>query len=111
MLLPIAFVSGQGNKVRPALVLQDDALNRRLNSTIVAIITTMNERAGREPSQLFVEINTPEGHATGLLHDSTVKAEHIDTVDQRDIVRVIGSFSADLMTRFESCIRVALRMS
>ena len=111
VLLPIAFVSGVGSKVRPAVVVQDDQLNRRLNSTIVAIITTTNERAAHEPSQLFIDISTPEGRQTGLLHNSTVKGEHVDTVDQRDVVRVIGKFSDALMQRVEACIKSALRFS
>jgi len=111
VLLPIAFVSGAGSKVRPALVVQGDHLNRRLNSTVVAVITTTNKRASREASQLFVDISTPDGQLTGLLHDSTVKAEHLDTVDQRDIVRVIGRFSDALMQQVESCIKSALRFS
>ena len=71
VLLRIAFVSGAGSKVRPALVVQDDSLNRRLNSTVVAIITTTNKRAAHEPSQLLVDISTPDGQNTGLLHEST----------------------------------------
>lgn len=110
VLLPIAFVSGAGSKVRPALVIQEDSLNRRLNSTVVAIITSTNQRAGREPTQLLVELAAADGRETGLLHDSTVKAEHLDTVDQRDIVRVIGRFSPALMTQVEACIRAALAL-
>ena len=83
VLLPIAFVSGQGTKVRPAVVLQNDSLNARLNSTVVAIITSTNVRVHTEPSQLFINVNSPDGRRTGLLHNSTVKGEHVDTVDQR----------------------------
>jgi len=110
VLLRIAFVSGAGSKVRPALVVQDDNLNRRLNSTVVAIITTTNKRARQEPSQLLVDVTTPDGQMTGLLHESTVKAEHLDTVDQRDIVRTIGKFSDLLMAQVEGCIKSALRI-
>ena len=51
VLLPIAFVSGVGTKVRPAVVVQNDNPNHRLNSTLVAIITSINTRALTEPSQ------------------------------------------------------------
>ena len=111
VLLRIAFVSGQGSKVRPVLVVQSDDLNRRLKSTVVAIITTTNKRAMREPSQLLIDISTPDGQNTGLLHMSTVKAEHLDTVDQDDIVRTIGRFSDVLMTQVEECIKAALQMT
>ncbi|MCE9545306.1 MAG: type II toxin-antitoxin system PemK/MazF family toxin [Planctomycetia bacterium] len=110
VLLPVAFVSGQGSKVRPAVVVQDDGLNARLNSTIVAIITSVNVRAAVERSQLFIDISKPDGQATGLLRSSTVKAEHIDTVDQRDIIRTIGHFSDDLILELDGCIKSALRL-
>ena len=111
VLLPISLVSGTGTKVRPALVVQDDSLNSRLNSTVVAIITTTNKRAANEPSQLFIDVATPHGRITGLLHNSTVKGEHVDTVDQRDVLRVIGRFSDSLMQQVEVCIKSALRFS
>jgi mRNA interferase MazF len=111
VLLPIAFVSGRGSKVRPAVVIQNDHLNARLNSTVVAIITSTNVRAQAEPSQLFIDITTPDGRQTGLLHDSAVKGEHLDTVDQRDIVRKIGSFSARLLQQLETCVKAAVDFS
>lgn len=108
VLLPIAFVSGRGSKVRPAVVVQNDTLNAKLNSTIVAIITSTNSRAATEPSQVFVDLNTPDGRQTGLLHDSTIKCEHIDTVDQRDIVRKIGVVSDALFDQIENGVKAAL---
>ena len=110
VLLPIAFVSGVGSKVRPAVVVQNDNLNARLNSTVVAIITTTNVRARAQPSQLFIDLSTPDGRQTGLLHNSTVKCEHLDTVDQRDIVRVIGRFSPAMLAQLEGCIKAALEI-
>lgn len=111
VLLPISFVSGVGTKVRPAVVVQNDKLNRRLNSTVVAIITSTNSRAHAEPSQVFIDITTPDGQLSGLLHDSTVKGEHVDTVDQRDILRKIGHFSPALMEQVESAIKAAMDFS
>jgi mRNA interferase MazF len=111
VLLPISFVSGPGTKIRPAVIVQNDRLNGRLNSTIVAVITTTNKRAQIEPSQLFVDISTADGRKTGLLKNSTVKAEHLDTIDHRDIVRVIGRFSPGLLQQLDACIKNALELS
>jgi mRNA interferase MazF len=111
VLLPVSFVSGVGTKVRPAVVLQNDRLNHRLNSTVVAIITSTNARAHVEASQAFVDVSTPDGQRTGLLHNSTVKCEHVDTVDQRDIIRSIGQFSPTLMEQVELAIKAALDLS
>ena len=92
-------------------MVQNDRLNHRLNSTVVAIITSTNVRAHSEPSQVFIDISTPDGKLTGLLHDSTVKDEHVDTVDQRDIVRTLGKFSPALMERVESAVKAAMDFS
>ncbi len=108
LLVPIAFVSGQGVKVRPVVVVQNDGLNGKLYSTIVAIITSTNTHVGQEPSPFFIDVSSPEGHATGLLHNSTVKCEHLDTIDRRDVHRIIGRFSPDMMERVEQCLNVAL---
>jgi mRNA interferase MazF len=108
VLLPISFVSGVGTKVRPAVVVQNDSLNSKLNSTIVAIITSTNTRASIEPTQLLIDISTPDGKQSGLLHNSTVKAEHLDTVDQRDIVRRIGHLSVSLLSELDDCMKAAL---
>ena len=108
VLLPIAFVSGKGTKVRPAVVVQNDDLNARLKSTIVAVITSTNTRAHQEPTQLFIDISTADGGKTGLLHASTVKCEHLDTVDQGDLVRVIGRFSDALLQQLDVCLKAAV---
>src|SRR4051812_42669005 len=60
-----------GGKRRPCLVVQNDAYNQRLDNTIVAQITS-NLRAAGEPTHLLVEVNSPEGQQSGLLHDSLV---------------------------------------
>ena len=108
VLLPISFVSGVGSKVRPAVVVQNDNLNVRLQSTVVAIITSTTARTKVEPTQLFIDLSTPDGRRTGLLHDSSVKCEHLDTVDQRDIFRVIGRFSPSLLQQLEPCLKAVL---
>jgi mRNA interferase MazF len=107
VLLPIAFVSGKGTKVRPAVVVQNDDLNGRLKSTIVAVITSTNTRARQEPTQLFIDVVTADGGKTGLLHASTVKCA-LDTVDQGDVVRVIGRFSDALLHQLDVCLKAAI---
>lgn len=108
VLLPIAFSSGGGVKVRPALVVQSDHNNVRLNDTIVAIITKTTHRAAREPTQLLVDITTPEGRQSGLLHTSAIKCEHLATVSIAEIIRVIGNLSPTTMTQVERCLKAAL---
>jgi mRNA interferase MazF len=108
VLLPIAFTSGGGVKVRPALVVQSDHNNVRLSNTIVAIVTKTIHRATREPTQLLVDITTPEGRQSGLLHTSAIKCEHLATVSIADIIRVIGNLPPTTMAQVERCLKAAL---
>jgi mRNA interferase MazF len=108
VLLPVGFTSGSGVKVRPALVVQSDHNNVRLDDTIVAIITKTTHRARREATQLLVDITTPEGQQSGLLHTSAIKCEHLATIPIADVIRVMGSLPATTMTRVEGCLKAAL---
>ena len=110
VLLLYPFSSGSGAKRRPALVVQADANNRRLRSTIVAMITSTTTRAAAEPTQLLVDPTGFEGRESGLLRVSAVKCENLFTVDQRLMLRRIGSFSPALMARVDDCLRAALEL-
>ena len=98
-------------KMRPAVVVQSNHNNVRLNDTIVAIITKTTHRATREPTQLLIDVNTPEGRQSGLLHTSAVKCEHLVTVSIADISRVIGSLTPAAMAQVEGCLKAALAIS
>lgn len=61
VLVAVRFSSGQGQKVRPVLVVQSDHNNARLADTIVAIITSNVRRANLEPTQLLIDVAAPDG--------------------------------------------------
>lgn len=69
ILASIPYVGTGGAKLRPALVVQNDVLNLALQETIVAVITSNTANAQR-PHQFLIDISTPEGAASGLLHTS-----------------------------------------
>jgi mRNA-degrading endonuclease toxin of MazEF toxin-antitoxin module len=110
VLVPIAFISGSGVKVRPALVVQSDHNNQRLDHTIVAIITKTTHRASREVTQLLIDPSTPVGKQSGLLHASAIKCEHLDAVLQADIFRIIGSLPSAAMAQVDDCLKAALAL-
>ena len=97
-----------GSKVRPALVVQNDLNNRRLHDVILALITSTTHRASAEPTQLLIDITTPDGQRAGLLHTSAVKCEHLITLHQRLIKRVIGQLSPASMTQVNGCLKISL---
>jgi mRNA interferase MazF len=107
VLVWFPFTSGAGGKVRPGLVVQNDANNQRLTNTILAAITSTTHRS-REPTQLLIELGTPEGKASGLLFDSAITCENLATVEQRLIQRKIGSLASSLMVRVDQCLKASL---
>jgi mRNA interferase MazF len=100
-------VGGAGGKVRSALIVQSDHNNARLNETIIAAITSNTTRA-HEPTQLLIEVTTPDGRASGLLHDSAVRCERLHSIPQADVRRVIGTLSDALMRQVDGCLESAL---
>ena len=108
VLVRFPFSSGTDAKVRPALVVQADRNNRRLRNTILAMITSTTGRATKEPTQLLIDLATPEGRQSGLLHTSAVSCENLITIDQRLIFRAIGNLPLAAMKKIDVCIASAL---
>jgi len=108
ILADLPFSDRSGSKKRPALVVQCDRNNQRLDDVILALITSVTQRAATEPTQLLIDINTPEGRQSGLLHESTVKCEHILTIHRRFVGRVIGSLPPNTMKKVAQCLKESL---
>jgi mRNA interferase MazF len=89
VLVDYPFSDRTGSKVRPALVVQSDALNHRINDTILAAISRSQHRASA--NQLLTEIATPEGVQSGLKQDSMIQCENLLTYDRGLILAKIGS--------------------
>ena len=108
VLVRFPFSEGTGAKLRPVMVLQCDRNNRRMVSTIVAMISTTTRRAATEPTQSLIELKTAEGRQAGLLHTSAVKCENLFTVHQDLIQRTIGRLSSAAMDQIGKCVRASL---
>src|SRR5438552_3356629 len=81
-----------GSKVRPAVIVQNDADNQALANTIVAMITGNLSDAAR-PTNVFVNPATNDGAGSGLRGPSLIKCCNLATVRQQRILRVIGHLS------------------
>ena len=108
VLVPVRFSSGQGQKVRPVLIVQSDHNNARLADTIVAIITSNIRRANLEPTQLLIDVTASDGRQTGLLHTSAVTCERLHTILRADIQRKIGSLPATALQKIDACLKASL---
>jgi mRNA-degrading endonuclease toxin of MazEF toxin-antitoxin module len=89
-------------------VVQNDRNNARLDEVIVAMITRTTSRTANEPTQLLIDITTPIGQTTGLLHTSAVKCEHLITLHQSLVQRTIGRLPDPLMFQINNCLKVSL---
>src|SRR5205823_998340 len=104
------FTDIPGNKVRPAVVIQNDRDNQRLRKTVVVMITGKMRRIG-EPSHLLIDPARTEGVSSGLSIPSLVSCNNLYTLEQADIVRTAGRLSDVLLARLNDCLRAALEIT
>jgi len=104
VLVDYPYSDRTGSKVRPCLVVQNDRNNQRLDDTIVVTISKTTHRASVEPTQLLIDLGTPEGHQSGLLFSSAAQCENILTVDCKFIIRKIGTLPPATMQRVNACL-------
>jgi mRNA interferase MazF len=109
VLLDYPYASGGGAKVRPVLVVQNDRDNQRLTNTIVVQITSVTRRA-LEPTQLLIEVSTPEGQLSGLRQDSVVNCVNLVTLEKTKILRRLGSLPDPLLQQVNACLMLALEL-
>jgi mRNA-degrading endonuclease toxin of MazEF toxin-antitoxin module len=99
--------SGLRGKKRPAVVVQSDAYAGVITTLVVAEVTK-NLTLASDPACLFVDVNTPEGKATGLLQDSVVSCLLLATVDADRVAKVLGSLSPTMKQKLNDCLKAAL---
>ena len=101
--------SGLRGKKRPAVVVQSDAYAGTVGTLVVAEITT-NVSLANDPACLLIDLTTPEGQATGLLHDSVVSCLALVTVYSVAVSQVLGSLSSEMVQKLDACLKVALAL-
>jgi len=95
------------DKVRPALVVQNDRDNARMAKTVVALITS-NLRRTAEDTQYLLAGTHVDFSASGLRRDSVVNCSNLYTIRQSDVTRVIGRLSQATMEEMSGCLKTAL---
>ena len=105
VLIAVPFVGG--SKIRPAVVVQNDFLNKTLRETVIVAVTS-NLSNAHQPHQLLIDISTSDGKANGLITNSVVRADRLHTVPQSDIQKVIGTLPVALILKLDDCLRSAL---
>src|SRR5438067_7753467 len=84
--------SGLRGKKRPAVIVQSDAYAGAVSTLVVAEVTK-NLAMKDDSACLFINVNTAEGKATGLIHDSVVSCLILVTVYADSVAQVLGTLS------------------
>jgi mRNA interferase MazF len=90
-------------KKRPAVLVQSDAMLRDLPQRTCLMISR-TPRAGAY--RVRVRKDSPEGAAMGILADFTIHADHIQTLDDKLIIKKIGRCTC--MEQVDDALRAAL---
>lgn len=102
LLLSFPFTDMRSNKVRPALVVSTDSLNRKGEDVIFAFITTKEYNG---PFDLRVAATDPSFQATGLKESSTLRISKLMCLEQRLARRRLGRADARILGRVEAALR------
>lgn len=107
LLVRFPHPSGLRGKKRPAVILQSDAYAGKLSTLVVAEVTK-NLTMANDPACLFLDTNTPEGRATGLVRDSVVSCLVLVTVYADTVAQQLGTLSPSLKQKLNGCLKAAL---
>ena len=94
-------------KKRPAVIVQSDAYAGAVSTLVVAEVTKNLTMAG-DPACLFIDANTPEGKATGLVRDSVVSCLVLVTVYADTVAQVLGTLSPTMNQKLNDCLKAGL---
>ena len=102
--------SGLRGKKRPAVIVQSNAYAGTVPTLIVAEITK-NLSMAADAACLFIDTNTPEGQATGLVRDSVVSCLVLVAVYTDRVANVLGTLSPALKLQLDDCLKAALDLA
>jgi len=103
VLLPYPFTDLEGTKVRPAIVISNDNLNKKSDDCIMVPLTTVIKD---EPYSILI---TQENLSSGkLLKPSRVRADKIFTVEKKLVMMEIGTINDTTFKRIKSEIAKVL---
>src|SRR5437764_137047 len=93
-----------GSKVRPAVVVQSDALNSTIADTVLVLVS----RTRRAVGTTEVLIDPAVESACGLRYPSVVSCSNLLTVDQGLVIQAIGRLSPAALQQLETCLKTVL---
>lgn len=103
VLVDWPFSDRSGSKLRPAVVVQADFLNKMIDDTVLVPITSRPRITATE-----VDLDSVIETSSGLKFSSIASCNNFLTTDQVFILRSIGKLSVSAMTRIDTALRAAL---
>ena len=103
-----ATVGAEADKVRPAVVVSNDAANAtatRLGRGVITVVPVTSNTDRVHPFQVLLPAQD-----TGLRQDSKAQAEQVRSVAVERIGRRIGRVPAGLMTKLDEALRLHLSL-
>jgi mRNA interferase MazF len=103
-----AAVGAEADKIRPAVVVSNDAANAtaaRLGRGVITVVPVTSNTECVHPFQVLLPAQD-----TGLRQDSQAQAEQVRFVAVERIGRQIGRVPAGLMTELDQALRVHLSL-
>jgi len=95
MLVPFPFSDLSGQKVRPVLILSNDAYNQQSADVVVCGLTTNLSPA---PYSIIIEVTDVEQPGT-LRHKSKIKADTIASLEQSILIKQIARLKLPVFRR------------
>ena len=97
------------SKKRPAVVIQNDRNNARLDNVIIVQMTT-RLHPPNEPTRMVIDPQTPDGRLTGLWRVTAISCENLVTIEKRHIVRQLGVLTPALVQVLDQCLKASLAL-
>jgi mRNA-degrading endonuclease toxin of MazEF toxin-antitoxin module len=101
--------SGLRGKKRPAVIVQSDIYSSKVSTVVVAEVTS-NLTMANDPACLFIDTNSPEGRATGVVRDCVVSCLVLVTVYADTVVQKLGSLSPSMQQKLDDCLKTAMAL-
>ncbi len=87
--------------------MQSNVYAEAVGTLVVAEVTKNLTMAG-DPACLFIDVNTPDGKATGLVRDSVVSCLLLVTIYSDTVAQVLGRLSPTMTQKLNDCLKTAL---
>jgi mRNA interferase MazF len=105
--VPMPSTQLQEFKVRPAVIVSADSLNRTFNDVMV-VPCTSNTRRTLTATQYL--ITKDEASFVGIRVESVIRCESIFTLNQAMVLRKLGELGAGTLSQVNQCLITALSL-